>query len=144
MKYLGLIISKEGIKNDNSKVKAIAGTKHPKNSKEVSKFLGMAGWNPVGNLDGSQISCAALRALALNSREQLIREQREDPELGHIYRYVENPDDGSVNATYARRSSVEDGRYLITSSDVTNQSPGLLSSMRYWFYRIDRPHGKGH
>ncbi|GFX09088.1 retrovirus-related Pol polyprotein from transposon opus [Trichonephila clavipes] len=46
--------------------------------------------NPVGNLDGSQISCAALRALALNSREQLIREQREDPELGHIYRYLEN------------------------------------------------------
>ncbi|GFY32913.1 uncharacterized protein TNCV_4025371 [Trichonephila clavipes] len=39
------------------------------------------------------------RALALNSREQLIREQREDPELGHIYRYLENPDDGSVNAT---------------------------------------------
>ncbi|GFX65869.1 retrovirus-related Pol polyprotein from transposon 297 [Trichonephila clavipes] len=29
--------------------------------------------NPVGNLDGSQISCAALRALALNSREQLIQ-----------------------------------------------------------------------
>ncbi|GFS97441.1 hypothetical protein TNCV_733711 [Trichonephila clavipes] len=42
--------------------------------------------NPVGNMDGSQISCAALQALALNSREQLIREQREDPELGHIYR----------------------------------------------------------
>ncbi|GFT85435.1 retrovirus-related Pol polyprotein from transposon opus [Trichonephila clavipes] len=41
-------------------------------------------WNPVGNMDGSQIACAALRALALNSREQLIREQREDPELGHI------------------------------------------------------------
>ncbi|GFY21151.1 hypothetical protein TNCV_3991951 [Trichonephila clavipes] len=56
--------------------------------------------NPVDNhLDGSQISGAALRALALNSREQLIREQREDLELGHIYRYLENPDDGSVNAT---------------------------------------------
>ncbi|GFX18430.1 transposon Tf2-9 polyprotein [Trichonephila clavipes] len=55
--------------------------------------------NPVGNLDGSQISCAALRALALNSREQLIREQKEDSELGRIYRYLENPDDGSVNAT---------------------------------------------
>ncbi|GFV02178.1 uncharacterized protein TNCV_1573901 [Trichonephila clavipes] len=35
----------------------------------------------VGNTDGSQISCAALRALALNSREQLIREQKEDPEV---------------------------------------------------------------
>ncbi|GFY03818.1 retrovirus-related Pol polyprotein from transposon 17.6 [Trichonephila clavipes] len=55
--------------------------------------------NPVGILDGSQISCAALRALALNSREQLIREQREYPELEHICRYLENPDDGSVNAT---------------------------------------------
>ncbi|GFX37973.1 hypothetical protein TNCV_3835741 [Trichonephila clavipes] len=35
--------------------------------------------NPIGNLDGSQISCAALRALALNSREQ-----REDPDKGRI------------------------------------------------------------
>ncbi|GFS99941.1 hypothetical protein TNCV_4196271 [Trichonephila clavipes] len=35
--------------------------------------------NPVDNVEGSQISCAALRALALNSREQLIQEQREDP-----------------------------------------------------------------
>ncbi|GFV78108.1 hypothetical protein TNCV_3044881 [Trichonephila clavipes] len=43
--------------------------------------------NSVDDVDGSQISCAALRALALNSREQLIQEQREDPELGHIYRY---------------------------------------------------------
>ncbi|GFT83782.1 retrovirus-related Pol polyprotein from transposon 17.6 [Trichonephila clavipes] len=55
--------------------------------------------NPVGHMDGSQISSAALRALALNSREQLFREQREDPELGHIYRYLENPNDGSINAT---------------------------------------------
>ncbi|GFV99228.1 hypothetical protein TNCV_1512011 [Trichonephila clavipes] len=47
----------------------------------------------------TQISCAALRALAINSREQFIKEQREDPELGHIYRYLENPDDSSVNAT---------------------------------------------
>ncbi|GFX07039.1 retrovirus-related Pol polyprotein from transposon 17.6 [Trichonephila clavipes] len=31
--------------------------------------------DPLGNMDGSQISCAALRALALKSREQLIREQ---------------------------------------------------------------------
>ncbi|GFW81669.1 hypothetical protein TNCV_2883431 [Trichonephila clavipes] len=28
-----------------------------------------------------------------------MREQREDPDLGHIYRYLENRDDGSVNAT---------------------------------------------
>ncbi|GFX08800.1 retrovirus-related Pol polyprotein from transposon opus [Trichonephila clavipes] len=40
--------------------------------------------NPVDNVEGSQISCSALRALAMNSREQLIQEQREDPELGHI------------------------------------------------------------
>ncbi|GFX57073.1 retrovirus-related Pol polyprotein from transposon 297 [Trichonephila clavipes] len=44
LKYLGLIISKEGIETDNSKVKAIAEMRPPKNNKEVSKFLGMAGW----------------------------------------------------------------------------------------------------
>ncbi|GFU13307.1 hypothetical protein TNCV_3843121 [Trichonephila clavipes] len=55
-------------------------------------------------MDGSQISCTALRALALNS---LIREQREDPELGHIHHYLENPDDGSVNATVCEDWSQE-------------------------------------
>ncbi|GFX51196.1 retrovirus-related Pol polyprotein from transposon 17.6 [Trichonephila clavipes] len=55
--------------------------------------------NPVDSIERSQISCAALRDLAINSREQFIRELREDPELGNIYRYLENPDDGSVNAT---------------------------------------------
>ncbi|GFV76715.1 retrovirus-related Pol polyprotein from transposon 17.6 [Trichonephila clavipes] len=49
----------------------------------VADFLSR---NPVDSVDESQISCAALRALAINSREQFIREQREDPELGHIYR----------------------------------------------------------
>ncbi|GFX73788.1 hypothetical protein TNCV_4291041 [Trichonephila clavipes] len=33
----------------------------------------------------------------LKLREQFIREQRKDPELGHMYCYLENPDDGSVN-----------------------------------------------
>ncbi|GFS54963.1 retrovirus-related Pol polyprotein from transposon opus [Trichonephila clavipes] len=36
--------------------------------------------NSEDSFEGSQISCAALRALAINSREQFIREQREDPE----------------------------------------------------------------
>ncbi|GFS52332.1 transposon Tf2-9 polyprotein [Trichonephila clavipes] len=237
LKYLGLIISKEGIETNNKKIRAITEMKPPKNNQEVSKFLGMTGWyqkfipryadiceplyqlkkkgakfnwsgeaqdsfdqikrtlmeapilqlpnfseqfnlftdasgvgigavlqqnqkpiafasrtlnkaernytvtereclaviwalnkfktyfgplpvkvitdhaaltkltndllsrNPVDSVEGSQISCAALRALAINSREQFIKEQRENPELGHIYRYLENTDDGSVNAT---------------------------------------------
>ncbi|GFV83658.1 retrovirus-related Pol polyprotein from transposon 17.6 [Trichonephila clavipes] len=44
LKYLGLVISKEVIETDNSKVKAITEMKPHRNSKEVSKFLGMAGW----------------------------------------------------------------------------------------------------
>ncbi|GFT62394.1 retrovirus-related Pol polyprotein from transposon 297 [Trichonephila clavipes] len=67
--------------------------------------------NPVDSVEGSQISCAALRALAINSREQFIREQREDPELGHIYRYLENPDDGSVNATVCPYPASRPERY---------------------------------
>ncbi|GFX02400.1 retrovirus-related Pol polyprotein from transposon 297 [Trichonephila clavipes] len=44
LKYLGLVISKEGINTDESKVKAIVEMKTPKNSREVSKFLGMTQW----------------------------------------------------------------------------------------------------
>ncbi|GFX64139.1 retrovirus-related Pol polyprotein from transposon 297 [Trichonephila clavipes] len=44
LKYLGLIISKDGIKTDDNKVTAITEMKPPKNNREVSKFLGMAGW----------------------------------------------------------------------------------------------------
>ncbi|GFX78746.1 retrovirus-related Pol polyprotein from transposon 412 [Trichonephila clavipes] len=43
LKYLGLIISKEGIETDNKKIKAITEMKPPKNNREVSKFLGMTG-----------------------------------------------------------------------------------------------------
>ncbi|GFT99101.1 uncharacterized protein TNCV_3794541 [Trichonephila clavipes] len=89
-------------------------------------------WNPVGNMDGSQISCAVLRALALNSREQLIREQREDPELEHIYRYLENPDDGSVNATVCEglpSEAEEENCDLIVLDDMMNDVTSEISQM---------------
>ncbi|GFT15461.1 retrovirus-related Pol polyprotein from transposon opus [Trichonephila clavipes] len=38
LKYLGLIISKEGIKTDETKVQAIVEMKPPRNSKEISNF----------------------------------------------------------------------------------------------------------
>ncbi|GFW85034.1 retrovirus-related Pol polyprotein from transposon opus [Trichonephila clavipes] len=44
LKYLGLIINKEGIKTDETKVQAIVEMKPPHNSKEVSKCLGMSQW----------------------------------------------------------------------------------------------------
>ncbi|GFX25101.1 retrovirus-related Pol polyprotein from transposon 297 [Trichonephila clavipes] len=44
LKYLGLIINKEGIKTDETKVQAMVEMKPPRNSKEVSKFLGMSQW----------------------------------------------------------------------------------------------------
>ncbi|GFW36220.1 retrovirus-related Pol polyprotein from transposon gypsy [Trichonephila clavipes] len=42
-KYLGLLISKDGIKTDDNKVKAITEMKPPKNNRKVSKCLRMAG-----------------------------------------------------------------------------------------------------
>ncbi|GFU72750.1 retrovirus-related Pol polyprotein from transposon opus [Trichonephila clavipes] len=56
--------------------------------------------NPVGKMDGSQISYAALRALALNSRARTTHSRaREDPELGHIYRYLKPRRRFRCNAT---------------------------------------------
>ncbi|GFW49903.1 retrovirus-related Pol polyprotein from transposon opus [Trichonephila clavipes] len=44
LKYLGLIISKDGIETDSNKIRAITEMRPPKNNREVSKFLGMTGW----------------------------------------------------------------------------------------------------
>ncbi|GFW37201.1 retrovirus-related Pol polyprotein from transposon 297 [Trichonephila clavipes] len=44
LKYLSLNINKEGIKSAKTKVQAIFEMKPPRNSKEVSKFLGMSQW----------------------------------------------------------------------------------------------------
>ncbi|GFU71907.1 retrovirus-related Pol polyprotein from transposon 17.6 [Trichonephila clavipes] len=52
--------------------------------------------NPVESIIGEKVNCAPIRDLV---REQLIEEQRKDPELGHIYIYLENPEYSSVNAT---------------------------------------------
>ncbi|GFY08084.1 retrovirus-related Pol polyprotein from transposon 297 [Trichonephila clavipes] len=55
--------------------------------------------NPVESIIGEKVNNAVIRDFVLQLREQLIEEQRKDPELGHIYRYLEDPEDNSVNAT---------------------------------------------
>ncbi|GFX70907.1 retrovirus-related Pol polyprotein from transposon 17.6 [Trichonephila clavipes] len=89
--------------------------------------------NPANNVERSQIPCAALRALALNSRQQLIQEQREDPELGHIIRYLKNPEDGSVNATLCedlldpyRASRPKRCRFILVTTDYFTQCSELI------------------
>ncbi|GFT90582.1 uncharacterized protein TNCV_2729281 [Trichonephila clavipes] len=55
--------------------------------------------NPFESIIGEKVNCAVIRDLVFSSREQLIEEQRTDPELGYIHRYLENPEDSSVNPT---------------------------------------------
>ncbi|GFY34448.1 retrovirus-related Pol polyprotein from transposon 17.6 [Trichonephila clavipes] len=55
--------------------------------------------NKVESIIGEKVNCSIIKDLVLSSRDQLIEEQRKDPELGHIYRYLEIPEDSSVNAT---------------------------------------------
>ncbi|GFW93313.1 uncharacterized protein TNCV_2604311 [Trichonephila clavipes] len=54
--------------------------------------------NTIECIIGEKVNCAIIRDLVFSSRDQLIEEQKTDPELGHIYRYLENPEDSSVNA----------------------------------------------
>ncbi|GFX49981.1 retrovirus-related Pol polyprotein from transposon opus [Trichonephila clavipes] len=207
LKYLGLIINKEGIKTAKTKVQAIVEMKPLHNSKEVSKFLGvgavlnqeqrpvvfasrtltaaernykvteieclavvwalnkfrtylgslpikvitdheelthfkngknlsnrMIRWalkladfniewehrpgtqntvahvlsrNPIESIIGEKVNCAIIKDLVLSSQYQLIEEQRTDPELGHIYRYLDNPDDSSVKVAICENWSRE-------------------------------------
>ncbi|GFX20127.1 retrovirus-related Pol polyprotein from transposon 17.6 [Trichonephila clavipes] len=59
--------------------------------------------NPFESIIGEKVNCAIIKDLVLSSRDQLIEEQRTDPELGHIYRYLETPGDSSVNAAISGR-----------------------------------------
>ncbi|GFT82396.1 transposon Tf2-8 polyprotein [Trichonephila clavipes] len=63
--------------------------------------------NPIENIIGEKVNCAIIRDLVLSSRDQLIEEQKRDLELGHIYRYLENPEDNSVNAAICENWSRE-------------------------------------
>ncbi|GFW32834.1 retrovirus-related Pol polyprotein from transposon 17.6 [Trichonephila clavipes] len=55
--------------------------------------------SPVESIMEENVNWAIIRDLVLSLREQLVEEQRKDPELDHIYRYLENPEDSPVNAT---------------------------------------------
>ncbi|GFV57524.1 hypothetical protein TNCV_3270551 [Trichonephila clavipes] len=68
----------------------------PGNQNAVTDVLSR---NPVESIIGEKVNCAIISDLILSSPEQLIEEERKDPELGHIYSYLENPEDSSVNAT---------------------------------------------
>ncbi|GFV25760.1 hypothetical protein TNCV_3867301 [Trichonephila clavipes] len=54
--------------------------------------------NPIESIIEEKVNCAIIRDLVLSSGDQLIEKQRTDPELGYIYRYLEIPEDNSVNA----------------------------------------------
>ncbi|GFT87283.1 retrovirus-related Pol polyprotein from transposon 17.6 [Trichonephila clavipes] len=64
--------------------------------------------NPVESIIGEKVNCAIIRDLVLSSRDQLIEEQKTDPELGHIYRYLENPEDSSVIAAISPVKLISD------------------------------------
>lgn len=44
LKFLGHVISAEGIKTDPAKIEAVANFTVPKSLKEVQRCLGLAGW----------------------------------------------------------------------------------------------------
>ncbi|GFW91314.1 retrovirus-related Pol polyprotein from transposon gypsy [Trichonephila clavipes] len=68
---------------------------HPGAQNAVADVLSR---NPIESIIGEKVNCAIISDLVLSSRNQLIEEQKTDPELGHIYRYLENSEDSSVNA----------------------------------------------
>ncbi|GFS80335.1 uncharacterized protein TNCV_3447761 [Trichonephila clavipes] len=63
--------------------------------------------NTIESIIGEKVNCALIRNLVLSSRDQLIEEQKTDPELGYIYRYLENPEDSSVNAAICENWSCD-------------------------------------
>ncbi|GFY31678.1 retrovirus-related Pol polyprotein from transposon 297 [Trichonephila clavipes] len=90
LKYLGLIINKEGIKIDETKVQAIVEMKPPRNSKEVSNFLGMSQWLVEGLLFYAKYatSLEEMRVYIPKSlSNEIMREFHDKPLAGHFGRF---------------------------------------------------------
>ncbi|GFV64129.1 retrovirus-related Pol polyprotein from transposon opus [Trichonephila clavipes] len=177
LKYLGLIIRKDGITTDETKVRAIEEMRPSKNSKKeqmpfiyasrtlssaersngteyngtervltvtervfggslgsVNKFKTYLGSLPIKVItDHAALThLTHVRELVLSSREQLIEEQRKDPELDHIYRYLENPKDSSVNAAICENWSRD-----FRLQDIKNAIVSAAKSIRLLHVALD-------
>ncbi|GFV77888.1 retrovirus-related Pol polyprotein from transposon 412 [Trichonephila clavipes] len=72
--------------------------------------------NPIESIIGETVNCAIIRDLVLSSRNQLIEEQKTDPKLRHIYRYLENPEDSSVNAAICHMCQINNYKNALPAS----------------------------
>ncbi|GFX61882.1 uncharacterized protein TNCV_3219251 [Trichonephila clavipes] len=81
--------------------------------------------NTIESIIGEKVNCAIIRDLVLSSRDQLIEEQKTDPELGHIYRYLENPEDSSVNAAIYTWGCCKQQLLKEGADDVTGSSESV-------------------
>ncbi|GFS68768.1 uncharacterized protein TNCV_408721 [Trichonephila clavipes] len=81
--------------------------------------------NTIESIIGEKVNCAIIRDLVLSSRDRLIEEQKTDPELGHIYRYLENPEDSSVNAAISPIKLISDNGPQFISDIFENLSERL-------------------
>ncbi|GFW44273.1 retrovirus-related Pol polyprotein from transposon opus [Trichonephila clavipes] len=86
--------------------------------------------NSIENIIGEKVNCAIIRDLVLSSRDHLIEDQRTDPELGHIYRYLENTEDSSVNAAicenWSRNFRLVEGMFHVITRNASIHSPKSL------------------
>ncbi|GFV77324.1 transposable element Tcb1 transposase [Trichonephila clavipes] len=72
LKYLGLIISKDGIETDSNKVRAITEMRPPKNNREVSKCLGMTGCSTSAMRNERNVSSAVWLQKTVTLKETML------------------------------------------------------------------------
>ncbi|GFU19432.1 hypothetical protein TNCV_4371191 [Trichonephila clavipes] len=80
---------------------------------------------------GKNLPSRIIRSLVLTSTEQLIKEQRQDHNLGHIYKYFEIPDDRSVSGTLCEnRPHIE--RHCNIYVDLRSEAFDFTGSFRHF------------
>ncbi|GFX57985.1 uncharacterized protein TNCV_4047441 [Trichonephila clavipes] len=80
--------------------------------------------NPVESIIGEKVNCAIIRDLVLSSREQLIEEQRKDPEV------AVNETTGKNSAElFLGRKSITPFQKLVMGSDGTEFAVGDIESL---------------
>ncbi|GFW03423.1 hypothetical protein TNCV_1739731 [Trichonephila clavipes] len=73
--------------------------------KKLNAVANVLDINTIEKIIGEKVNCEIIRDFEHSSRDQLIEQQKTNPELDHIYRYLENPEDSSVNAAICQKWS---------------------------------------
>ncbi|GFX89398.1 retrovirus-related Pol polyprotein from transposon 297 [Trichonephila clavipes] len=144
LKYLGLIISKEGIETDNKKIRAITEMKPPKNNREFNLFTDASGVGIGAVLQQNQKPIAfASRTLNKAERNYTVTERECLAVIWALNKFKTYFGPVKVITDHAALTKLTNARYGAPISLISDNGPQFISDVfEHLSHRLDIKHMK--